>query len=221
MGNLVEFAKHIKEQLAAANCEAHWAPGEAERYMEDVSERRHRFEELAAQLNESVIQPRLASLASYFVNANLTQDQPAGHSECWFGYCERFPSSTKVAFGVEHDVRFEKTAVCYEVSMMPLFIRFNEHDRMTAELDEVNEDQVADWVEERILEFLDAYMRIDRGGDDFEDESVTDPVCGMRISRSTAFASDSYFGHPYFFCSKMCLEKFEQYPEHYAQIRTM
>ena len=221
MSNLVEFAKHIKERLTAANCEPHWSLGEAERYMEEISKRRHRFEKVAATLNIDKIQPRLASLASFFVNANLTQDLPVGHCECWFGYCERFPSSTKIAFAVEHDVRYEKIAVCYEVSMMPLFIRFNEHDRMTIELDEVNGYQVADWVEERLVEFLDAYLRIDRGGDDFEDESVTDPVCGMRISRSAAFASDSYFGHPYFFCSKNCLEKFEQYPEHYAQIRTM
>lgn len=221
MSGLVEFAKRIKEQLTSANREPHWAPGEADRYMADVCDRRRRFEELAAQLNETVIQPRLEMMASYFVNANLSAEELAGHCECWFGYCERFPSSTKLAFAVEHNVKYERLAICYEVSMMPLFIRFNKHDRMTLMLDEVNVDRVAVWVEERLLEFLDAYLRIDRGGDDFEDESVTDPVCGMRISRSTAIASDMYYGHPYFFCSEDCLAKFQADETQYARIKTM
>jgi len=221
MNDLVAFAKRVEEQLKGADCEPHWGPGEADRYMADVCERRRRFEEIAARLSETVIQPRLETLASYFSNANLTNNESSGLGECWFGYCERFPASTKVAFLVEHDVRFENVAVCYEVSMMPMFIRFNEHDRLTLVLNEVNEDRVADWVDERLLEFLDAYLRIDRGGEDFEDEPVSDPVCGMRIRRSAAAASDSYYGHPYFFCSEDCLEKFQEDATQYALIKTL
>jgi len=87
-------------------------------------------------------------------------------------------------------------------------------------IDEVNDDRVAAWVEERLLEFLDAYLRIDRGGADFGDEAVTDPVCGMRISRSSAVASDAYRGHPYFFCSKDCQEKFAREPTAYVEVKT-
>ncbi|NOY43799.1 MAG: YHS domain-containing protein [Planctomycetes bacterium] len=221
MNSLIDFAKHLEEQLAGADREPHWAPGEADRYMAEVCDRRRRFEEVATQLNETVIQPRLETFASYFVNANLTSNESMGHCECWFGYCERFPTSTKVAFTIEHDVRFENVAVCYDVSMTPLFIRFNEHDRLTLLLDEASEDRVADWVEERLSEFLDAYLRIDRGGEDFEDEPVTDPVCGMRIQRASAAVSDSYCGHPYFFCSKDCLAKFQEDQSQYVQIKTV
>ncbi len=221
MNSLIEFAKRLEEQLARADREPHWPPGEADRYMAEVCERRRRFEELATQLNESVIQPRLETFASYFSNARLTSSDSVGHCECWLGYCERFPTSSKVAFAIEHGVRFENVAICYEVSMSPLFIRFNEHDRMTLELDEISEDRVADWVEERLLEFLEAYLRIDRGGEDFEDESVTDPICGMRIQRAAAAASDSYCGHPYFFCSGDCLAKFQEEPSEYVQVKTM
>jgi len=52
MSDLVEYAKHVKEQLTGANREPHWGPGEADRYMADVGERRRRFEEVAAQLRE-------------------------------------------------------------------------------------------------------------------------------------------------------------------------
>ena len=201
MSALVEFARRVKEEMMAAGREPHWKPDEAERYMAAVATRRQRFEQLASRLNEAVIQSRLETLAGYFSNASLSKDEPAGRCSCWFGYCERFPASTKVAFSVEHDVRFEKVAICYQASMMPVFIKLNERDKFTSPLEDMNDDAAADWVEQRLLGFLDAYLQIDRGGEDFEGDAATDPVCGMRISRSAAVAGDSYRGHPYFFCS--------------------
>ncbi|GIW83177.1 MAG: hypothetical protein KatS3mg105_4984 [Gemmatales bacterium] len=105
--------------------------------------------------------------------------------------------------------------------MMPMFIKMNEHDRLTEPLDSIQEDTVAAWVEERLCEFLDSYLRIDRGAEDFQKDAATDPVCGMRISRSAAAASDSFRGHPYFFCSRECQERFAQNPAEYVEVKTM
>ncbi|MDA1052232.1 MAG: YHS domain-containing protein [Planctomycetota bacterium] len=221
MSDLVQFARRLESRLTAANLVPHWASDEAQRYMAEVTTRRERFEKLARRLTETVIQPRLETLAGYFANAYLTENEPLGHCTCWFGYCERFPASTKVALAVQHDVRFEKVAVCYEASMMPVFIKLDEHDKLTSPLDDLQNDAVADWVEERLLEFLDAYQRIDRGGEEFDEEAATDPVCGMRISRSSAVASDSYRGHPYFFCSSECQERFAREPKAYVEVKTM
>lgn len=221
MSDLVGFSNHVKEQLASANREPYWEPGEADRYMADADLRHHRFDELTVRLNDTVIQPRLEIVASHFANASLTTGEPPGHCVCWFGYCERFPASAKVAIAVEHDIRFERVAVCYDSSMMPAFFKFNEHDRLAFSLGEVIDDEIADWVEERLAEFLDAYLRIDRGGEDFKDEVVTDPVCGMRISHSSAKASDAYRGHPYYFCSTDCRDEFAREPTAYVQVKTM
>ncbi len=221
MADLVEFAQRVRDELRRADREPHWEPEEAERYMTAVAARRERFEQLAVRVNELVIQPRLEMLAECFPNASVAQDEPAGRCTCWFGYCDRFPASTKVTFAVEHDVRFENVAVCYEASMMPLFIKLNERDKLTAPLDAVDDGAVADWVERRLLEFLDAYLRIDRGGEDFDEEATTDPVCGMRIARSSAAASDSFRGHAYFFCSRDCHERFVRKPTAYVEVTTM
>ena len=221
MSALVDFAKQLEQQLMAASREPHWEPEEAERYMAEVAARRERFEQMALRLIETEIQPRLEMVASYFANASLTNNEPSGRCSCWFGYCERFPSSTKVEFAIEHDVRFEKVAVTYQASMMPVFIKLNERDKLTLPLDDVPEDSVADWVERRLLEFVDVYLRIDRGGDGFDDEAATDPVCGMRITRSAAVASDSYRGQPYFFCSHECREKFAHQPMAYVEVKAM
>lgn len=45
---------------------------------------------------------------------------------------------------------------------------------------------------------------------------VTDPVCGMRVSKKTAAASHSYHGSQYYFCASGCLKKFKQSPHKYS-----
>ncbi len=221
MTDLGDFAERVEEQLLRTNREPLWAPDEAEHYMAQVNVRRQLFEEIARRLNDTVIQPRLEILAGNFSNASLSTNEPVGRCHCWFGYCERFPASTRVAFSVEHDIRLEKLAVCYEASMIPLFIQFNQHDRFTVKLDDVKDCLVGDWVEERLLEFLDAYLQIDRGSEGLEDEVVTDPVCGMRLGRSSAAASDAYQGHPYYFCSTDCQQKFTSQPTAYVKVKTI
>lgn len=221
MSELVDFDRQVQQQLAAANRQPHWESDEAERYMAEIGARRERFEQQAARLNELIVQPRLKTLASYFVNASLVTNDPAGHCSCWFGYCERFPATTKVAFAIEHDARFEKMVVGYEASMMPQFIKFNEQDKLPLPLDAADDAAVSHWVEERLLDFLEAYLRIDRGREDFDEDTATDPVCGMRISRSSAAASAAHLGHPYYFCSPECQVEFSQNPKAYVQVNAM
>jgi YHS domain-containing protein len=163
----------------------------------------------------------LETLAGYFSNASIATNEPIGRCSCWLGYCERFPASTKVSFAIEHDVRCETVLVCFEAAMMPLFIRMTEHDRLTTPLESARDEDVEAWVEERLLEFVDSYLSIDRGRDDFGEDMATDPVCGMRISRSSAVASDTYRGHPYFFCSVECQQQFTQKPTAFVEVRTM
>lgn len=221
VSSLVSFAQHVEEVLQDASRERHWTPEESDSYMAAFMKRNQQFAEVAKQLNMDIIRPRLETVAGYFVNASMRPDEPPNGCSCWFGYCERFPATTKVSFAIEHDARFEKLIVHTETYMMPVFLRFNEQDNLPLAFDEVDDQKVAAWVEERLLEFVADYLRIDRGGEDYNDDMASDPVCGMRIGRSAAAGSDSYYGHPYFFCSAECLARFRQDPKSFTRIKTM
>ena len=47
--------------------------------------------------------------------------------------------------------------------------------------------------------------------------AVKDPVCGMEIEESAAFASEEQGGKKYYFCSLACHEEFKAKPDHYAK----
>ena len=221
MSDLATFASHLDEVVNDASRVRHWNPDEADSYMAEIGDRRERFEELAHRLSDSVVRPRLEILAALFPNALVSKEQLIHSLSCQFEYCDRFPAITTVEFSIEHDIRFERLILHTKARIMPVFVRFYEQDNLPLSLDSVNDEEVAEWVEERLLEFLDTYLRIDAVGGELNEQSATDPVCGMQILRTTAVATDSYYGHPYFFCSKDCHERFASDPTQYAQIKTM
>ena len=47
-------------------------------------------------------------------------------------------------------------------------------------------------------------------------QMVTDPVCGMKISRDGAAGQSEYQGTTYYFCSAACKQKFDAAPTSFA-----
>jgi ArsR family transcriptional regulator len=50
---------------------------------------------------------------------------------------------------------------------------------------------------------------------------VRDPVCGMRISVSEAYAHVEHGGHAYYFCASGCKEQFEEQPSRYIREKAL
>jgi len=221
MSTLEEFESKLKSQVKAASDAPRWQSAEIDAYMGAVQARRQQFDQTAQSLIGTVVKPRLEAVARRFPSARAQTDEQAYRAWCWFACSDRFPVTAKLEFAVEHEESIEHLLVRYEAWLMPVFMRFQPHDRLTMPLDAVNSDQVAGWVEERIFEFLATYLQQDRGQEDLEEDIVTDPVCGMRLRRSDVRARADYRGHPYFFCSAECQGKFGRKPEDFVTVRTM
>ncbi len=219
MTDLQDFSQTVAARLAAAQKEPNWQHDDWARYMAEFGSRQRRFEQLAEHLLESVIRPRLDVVAVPF-NAQPIANRGPFHCAYGFGYSERFPVTLRVEFAIEFDARAEVVSVCYELHMMPVFIKYSAHDKMTLPLDEVSEENVAAWVERRLLEFLDTYLRIDRGEPTLDEDLVTDPVCGMRLRRSDAVAQEDHRGHPYYFCTEACRRQFSEEPQRFVRVVT-
>lgn len=174
MSELPDFEKRIEQRFANDSHAPHWTSEEAEQFTIEAGVHRQRFEHLASHLLGAVIQPRLELLASYFPIADLVEDKPPRHCTCWIGYTHRVPATTKVVFAVEHDLHQQNFVVCYDAHMTPRLAKFNEHDALTLAFDEADDATIASWVERRLLEFLDAYLRVDSSGETLVDETAID-----------------------------------------------
>ncbi len=50
---------------------------------------------------------------------------------------------------------------------------------------------------------------------DAEDKVYVDPVCMMSTTEKDDYIPYDYHGTTYYFCNRMCVEKFREYPERY------
>jgi YHS domain-containing protein len=220
MSALPDFRQQLAGRVTASEKAPRWPSSDVEKYMAAFDPRRQHFDATATALITTVVKPRLDALAAQFPSARTMTDEQGRWYACWLASSDRFPVTAKVEFVVEHDPSVAHLYVRYEAYLMPVFFQFQPHDKLTMPLDQVDQNRVVQWVEERIFEFLETYLRHDRGTDDLED-TVTDPVCGMRLRRSDAREQADYRGHAYFFCSQECREKFERRPGSFVTFRTM
>ena len=82
-------------------------------------------------------------------------------------------------------------------------------------MDRVDEPQLAEWVEQQVITFVDTYLQLEQS-DQYQQETLTtDPVCGMRIRKALAATKQEHHGVMYFFCTEKCRESFVQSPGQY------
>jgi YHS domain-containing protein len=218
MHGLNELERRIEEKLDARQHQRELRQDHIAQRMREYEERHQRFTGLADRLMEAVVRPRLHALAQRFDNARLQENDPAGrhHAVCQFLYSDRFPASVKLELAVSRDGDFQNLQVLYDLEIIPVFFAFERRDQLTLPLTAVREERVAEWIEEKILHFVDTYLRLENAPRYQAENVAVDPVCGMHVNKAHAAAHMDYQGATYYFCVADCQRRFAEDPEHYA-----
>ena len=75
---------------------------------------------------------------------------------------------------------------------------------------------VANWTEQRLLNFVELYLQLEHSDRYQQDTLVTDPVCGARIRKMMAGGKREYCGVNYYFCTESCQQIFDEAPQQYV-----
>ncbi len=210
MSDLQYLGQEIQQRLEFAEEKGRSLQSELQTKMADIEKRYAKFEELAIEIMTDVIDPRMDRLVSYFDNAKLLDRDDAGRLFCisQFDHSARFPASVKLALSIAHDTEIETLLLVYDLGILPIFFKFEAHDQAVFPLDDLDQKQVIKWVDEKILLFVDTYLRLEQTEQYQQNNLVTDPVCGMRFRKSIASAEVKHAGHTFFFCSQSCHDTF-------------
>ena len=128
-------------------------------------------------------------------------------------HCERFPATGELSLILSHDERVENLLVIYRLEILPIFFRFLGSDHEAFPLEVVDEKRLAERVDQRLLAFVDTYLRLEET-DQYQSENlVTDPVCGMRINKLYSAAGVEDRGREFYFCTEGCRSKFVENPD--------
>jgi len=155
-------------------------------------------------------------LKQCFEAINAPQWETTRHAcKLLFKHTSEFPATAALEVGVSRDGEGKTILVQYDASILPLFIRFDGKDQLSMPLEWVDEAKIAAWIEEKVLQFVDAYMSLETAEQYQAENIATDPVCGMSVNKTDAPAKMDYQRRTYYFCIDDCRKKFAENPSRY------
>lgn len=210
MSDLTEFQQRIEEQLNAALDEKRRCQSEREQRQIDLDLRIEQFRVLATRMIDEIVRPRVAAMAAKFENAALVppSQTPSHVVSCRLAHCDRFPATTKLTFALFHDSSVESLGITFDLEILPVFIKYEGHDQKFIPLSTLDEHEVAAWIEAKLINFVETYLRLERTPAYQHDNLVSDPVCGTTITRNCAVSQEERGGQTFYFCSEHCHRKF-------------
>ena len=223
MNDLPEWQRKVEEKLAAVEERQRTLRDRVGRWLAEAERRWQTFGVLADRLVQTIIRPRLERLAGYFENAHLLapDEAPRYRCVCHFRHTDRFPATTTLSLAVSSSTEVEDLTASYELQILPLFFRFEGRSEVAFPLDAVEEAQLTGWVEERMVAFVDTYLRLEGLEPYHRENLVTDPVSGLRFSKGLAAAQMQHQNQTYYFFLKACQEKFAADPQRYLEGRAV
>jgi len=176
--------------------------------MKELLEQRERLAAIAKSKIETIILPRMEELTNHFDNSKIEvlHTDSDYNCLCVFNHTPRFPATVKLLIALLPG-KDEHLTARYDLNIFPVLMEFNGNSEEIFPLD-CDEELLAGWVEDRILEFIDTYLRLESHPFYQKDNTVIDIVCGMRISSTAVTSTVEKDGRTFYFCSEHCKDAF-------------
>jgi YHS domain-containing protein len=87
----------------------------------------------------------------------------------------------------------------YNLSIIPVLMRFNPHAEIEFPLNAVDKEAVAKWIDDRIVEFVHTYFSLGENDLYLKDYMVEDPVAHVRFPKMAAATTLEWQGQKYYF----------------------
>ncbi|TWJ19751.1 YHS domain-containing protein [Geobacter argillaceus] len=176
--------------------------------MKELLEQRERLAGVAKNKIETIIFPRMQELAHQFdnVRVEILHTDSDYYCVCEFSHTPRFPATVRLDIALLPG-RNETFTARYDLNILPVLMEYNRNVEATFPFEGADEE-FAGWVEDRILDFVDTYLRLETHPFYQKDNTVIDIVCGMHIPSTSATSTAERHGRLFYFCSEHCREAF-------------
>lgn len=108
------------------------------------------------------------------------------------------------------DADIRKVILNYDLEIIPILLQFEAHSELEMPLDAVDPEEVARWIDDRIVSFVNTYVAVHECKHYLKDQMVRDPVSGTEFPRMMAGAELERDGHTYYFISNETRREFER-----------
>ncbi|MBL8850748.1 MAG: hypothetical protein JNG89_13795 [Planctomycetaceae bacterium] len=157
----------------------------------------------------TLVKPRLQLLADRFKDkVHVTPLLTAHQRQLTYRFDARV-ARIELTFRVSHDADVRNLVFDQELDVLPILMQFDKHSRLTAPLDNLDLPKIAQWVDDRIVAFVQTYLEIHQNRYYQKDILVTDPVAGVELPQFAARCTLESGGKTYYFVSEETRREFE------------
>ena len=116
----------------------------------------------------------------------------------------------RVSFRLGHDRDVTRIMLDYELEIIPVFFRFTPHEHLDVPLEAYDEAAVSKWLDDRVVDFANAYLELHLTKQYQDRVLVSDTVAGITFPKFFAASSLDHGGTTYYFVSDETRREFER-----------
>ena len=174
--------------------------------------RQQRLEQLGKKFDElaQIWKPRLDLLVSKF--KDRVQAKPRivpSTREVTFEFQSKL-AHVSLKFSAFTDRDVQKVILSYNLGIIPVLMRFKSHAEVEFPLNAVDKEAVAKWIDDRIVEFIQAYFAMGENEIYMKDSMVEDPIAHVSFPRIAAATTLEWKGQKFYFIGEETRQEFEK-----------
>lgn len=192
-----QSSKEKIQSLQAQQTEAH----------QERQQRLEQFEKLLDELR-AVWQPRLEALAQRFGDkVEATPSVIPGRRAGLFKFKSEL-AHIDLQFSVFTDFDVRKVIFCQDLQILPILMKFDSHSELEFPLEQVDQEALAKWFDDRIVSFVNTYLSLHENAFYLKGHMVEDPVAKVQFPKYAAGATAQKDGKTYYFISEETCRQF-------------
>ena len=103
-----------------------------------------------------------------------------------------------------------KLVFTYDVEIVPILMKFDSHDELKQSLDAVSSTVLAEWLDNRIMDFVQTYLALHENHYYLQNQMVEDPIAKVRFPQFAAAAKLEHKGKTIYFIDESTRREFQQ-----------
>jgi len=178
--------------------------------VEEHKARQRRLERLGRIFEElrDIWRPRLELLADKFKDTvKVTPKLSPSRREAVFEFRSSL-AHVHLKFSAHTDWDVRTVILSYDLQILPALMQFTPHAGVEFALGAVDKNAVAVWIDDRIVEFVQAYLSMNENEAYLKEHMVQDPVALVRFPSFAAAVTLEWNGQKYYFLAEETRREF-------------
>ena len=180
--------------------------------MDEQKQRQQRLEQLGKVFDElrEIWRPRLELLVKKFGDRVKTTPRIIPTTrEATFDFQSQ-QGRVQLRFSATTDRDINKVILNYDLSIIPILMRFKAHDEVEFPLKAIDKEAVAKWIDDRIVDFVQTYFSMGENEIYMREQMVVDPIAHVRFPKMAAATSLDWQGQMFYFIGEETRREFEK-----------